>query len=65
MLYGDIKQETNRRCAIEFKYRGAIEKRRAVQFFMHSNDGTGIAHGELRELQNRPPALGGVPRIPR
>lgn len=59
-----IKQETNRRCAIESECRYAIESRRAIRFFMHSND-TGIAIGELRELQNRPPALRNVPRIPR
>lgn len=62
-----IKQETNRRCAIESECRYAMESRRAIRvfFFMHSNDDTDIAIGELRELQNRPPALGNVPRIPR
>lgn len=42
-----IKQETNRKCAIESECRCAIETRRAVQFFMHSNDDTDIAIAQV------------------
>lgn len=41
------KQETNRKCAIESECRCAIETRRAIVFFMHSNDGIDIAIAQV------------------